>query len=118
MMNLEPFKTIQQQLSNLRQGNIQDSPLLNLFVNFIVFVPMPVFIKLSNRKIGSISAVLITFMSIVLVETIQYFIGRAADIDDVILNTAGAIIAVLIFDIVKKCLSKKRFSNLIKEENL
>ncbi len=85
--------------------------LLNLLVNLIIFAPMPIFIKLSNRKIGSIAAVFITFLSIVLVETIQYFTGRAADIDDVILNTVGAIITVLIFDfIVKKRLFKKRTS--------
>lgn len=90
---------------------MQFSPLLNLLVNLIIFAPMPIFIKLSNRKIGSIAAVFITFLSIVLVETIQYFTGRAADIDDVILNTVGAIIAVLIFDfIVKKRLFKKRTS--------
>ena len=110
-LNLEPFKTILQQLGDLRQGNMQFSPLLNLLVNLILFAPMPIFIKLSNRKIGSIAAVFITFLSIVLVEAIQYFTGRAADIDDVILNTVGAIIAVLIFDfIVKKRLSKKRTS--------
>lgn len=110
-LNFEPFKTILQQLGDLRQGNMQFSPLLNLLVNLIIFAPMPIFIKLSNRKIGSIAAVFITFLSIVLVETIQYFTGRAADIDDVILNTVGAIIAVLIFDfIVKKRLFKKRTS--------
>ena len=41
---------------------------------------------------------MITFLCIVFAETVQYFTGRAADIDDVILNMLGAVIALILFD--------------------
>ncbi len=106
--NLIPFKTLSTQIGDILSGNLQFSPLLNIVGNFIVFAPLPVFIKLVNKRIKSIFALLISFVSIIAVEVIQYLIGRAADIDDVILNMAGCIIAVIIFDQIVKRIKKRK----------
>ena len=44
-------------------------------------------------------------------ETVQYFTGRAADIDDVILNMLGAVIALILFDLILRKLKKNVKSN-------
>jgi glycopeptide antibiotics resistance protein len=44
----------------------------------------------------------------VLVEVTQYAVGRAADIDDVLLNTAGALIGALVARIVVAAVSVLR----------
>lgn len=51
---------------------------------------------------------LITFVCVVLVECIQYFTGRTADIDDVILNMFGAVAGLLIYYIIVKIYNSKR----------
>lgn len=108
LLNLVPFKTIVQQLGDAFNGNFQFSPILNLAANFVLFIPMPVLIRLSNKKIGNLSALLITFVCVVLVEGIQYFTGRTADIDDVILNMLGAVAGLLIYYIMVKIYDSKR----------
>ena len=42
-----------------------------------------------------------------LIETMQYFIGRSADIDDVIMNTIGGLLGYLLFWIGKNLLGRK-----------
>lgn len=111
LLNLVPFKTIIQQFGDLLGGNFSFSPVLNLMGNILLFAPMPVFIKLCNQKIGNLFAVVITFLCIVFAETVQYFTGRAADIDDVILNMLGAVIALILFDLILRKLKKNRKSN-------
>ena len=54
VLNLVPFKTIIQQFCDLLGGNFSLSPVLNLVGNILLFVPMPVFIKLCNQKIGNL----------------------------------------------------------------
>lgn len=111
--NLVPFKTLSTQIGDILSGNLQFSPLLNIAGNFIVFAPLPVFIKLTNKRLKSVFALLISFVCIIAVEFVQYLIGRAADIDDVILNMAGCIIAVIIFDrIMKRIKKEKRFNSV------
>ena len=42
-----------------------------------------------------------------LIETLQYFVGRSPDVDDVILNMAGLAIGVAIGILGKRCFRKK-----------
>lgn len=100
--NLIPFKTIVEQISYLLNGNAEFSPFTNLAGNLVLFLPMPIFIKLSNKKIKGIFVILITFIVVVMFETMQYVTGRVADIDDVILNMFGALIGLAIYYILEK----------------
>lgn len=81
--------------------------------NFVLLMPLGVFfhfcIKEQKRRM------LCVFLTSVAIETLQFIIGlligynyRSIDIDDVILNTVGGIIAVLIFDFAYKKLKERK----------
>jgi glycopeptide antibiotics resistance protein len=75
----------------------------NFFGNILMFMPMGAFLQLLyNKRFGKI--VLIAALSSCCIEFIQYlnmFIGyyRYVDVDDVILNTFGAIIGYWLYNI-------------------
>ena len=73
--------------------------------NIVLFIPIGFFITYyaSIKNIGS--AFLATLASSLVIETVQYFIGRSFDVDDIILNVIGGVLGFLIFvalDAVKK----------------
>lgn len=99
-VNLTPFK----EMTRYRIGS-------NLFVynvigNIALFIPYGYFISdtLKGKKISHI-LVPATITSLT-AEIIQYKIGRAFDVDDVILNVAGALIGFLVYISIQKIKSK------------
>lgn len=74
----------------------------NLFGNIILFIPLGIFLPfLSYRYRSLINVVVFAFISSASIETIQFIerqfeIYRFVDIDDVILNTLGAILGFVI----------------------
>lgn len=107
MLNLIPFKTIAEQLQSVLSGSGGISPALNLAANFLLFAPMPVFIMAVNKKLGAFASAMLTLCCVLGVELVQFFIGRSADIDDVILNMAGAVICVSVYQLIKKNIRSK-----------
>lgn len=110
--NFIPFKSI---ADSVKQS-VDTASIYGLFTvagNFVMLMPFGIFfhycIKSQKKRLLGV------FLASVLIETAQFLIGlmigynyRSVDIDDVILNTAGGILAVLIFDFaVKKIKSKK-----------
>ena len=63
-----------------------------LLGNVIMFAPIGFFVALLFREPRWWKSLLAGACSSLFVETVQFFIGRSSDIDDVILNTAGAIL--------------------------
>ena len=97
--NLVPFKEILRYSIGPENFNRQ------VIGNIILFIPLGFFFTYYTRikKIGSITiiAALISFT----IETVQKYIGRSFDIDDIILNVVGGIIGFLIYvglDAIKK----------------
>lgn len=78
--------------------------IMQLILNIGMFVPygllLPIAVK-SMRKWWKTSSVVLA--STLLIEILQYFIGRSADIDDVIMNFIGGLIGYLLFVIISKC---------------
>ena len=77
--------------------------------NILLFVPFGYFATCYCRIKGVGGIALITLLCSVIIETVQYFIGRCFDIDDIILNVVGGIFGFLIFiglDAIKKRLPK------------
>ena len=71
--------------------------------NILLFVPLGFFIPAvfrTKRKLYKI--VIISFCITFSVEFIQYFIGRLADIDDIITNVLGGIIGYQIFQLINR----------------
>jgi len=96
-INLIPFHTIGAYLS---RGNFFLS-LINLGGNVVVFLPIglmpPLLWKKWQRIWKAAGAGFLTSLSI---ETIQLFIGRSVDIDDVLLNTLGALLGYLLYRVL------------------
>ncbi|MCI8422389.1 MAG: VanZ family protein [Lawsonibacter sp.] len=68
-----------------------------LLGNIIMFTPIGFFPALLWRNGRWWKSLLIGFSASCTVEFIQFFIGRSTDIDDVILNTAGALAGFWVF---------------------
>lgn len=93
-INIIPFKSLIDFFSN---WNIKIL-ILNIGVNLILFMPMGFFIPiLFKNKIGNIKKfTLIMIIVTVIIEILQFLTYRGStDIDDVILNVFGAILAYL-----------------------
>ena len=73
----------------------------NVIGNILVFVPFGFFVSqfINAKKVITISA--ITFISSLTIELVQYRIGRAFDVDDIILNIIGGIIGFLVYIALK-----------------
>lgn len=107
-LNLIPFKTLVEQITNFLNGNTEYSPMLNLAGNLVLFMPMPILIKISNKKIKGIYVLLITLAVVIAFESMQYLTGRVADIDDVIINMFGAIIGLALYYVLGYVKTKRR----------
>lgn len=81
-----------------------------LLGNIIMFMPIGFFPALLWRRWKCWKSVLLGFCTSVSIEFIQFFIGRSTDIDDVILNTTGAIIGFWMY-----CLLRTTFPNFTKK---
>ena len=105
-VNLVPFQTIHNYLIGDKLA--RSFAVSNILGNIVLFLPLGIYIMLLNpvKKI-SIKVCYIALVSVI-VEAIQYLckVG-VTDIDDVILNTFGGLIGVLICKILYKILKEK-----------
>ena len=81
-----------------------------MLANIGIFSPVGFFTALLWRKPRWWKSLLIGFGASVTIEFIQFFIGRSTDIDDVILNTAGALAGFWVF-----CLLRAVFPSFIEK---
>lgn len=94
-VNFIPFATIKLFIKGYNEGTITLGALLeNLFGNLCVFMPFALFIPMLIPKLNCVWGVfLTTFLTVVLIEILQFiFLTGAMDIDDLILNTLGAML--------------------------
>ena len=98
-INLIPFKTIVEYVTAMVDGSIRGHAIRNLLGNLLLFFPMgfyiPFFVK-KTTKIKAYSMIMATL--IVLVEIIQLAAKSGSlDIDDFLLNFAGALMSFVLF---------------------
>ena len=69
----------------------------NIVGNVLLFIPYGFFSSyyLNNKKIGT--NVMLCLIATLCIESIQYYIGRVFDIDDIMLNVLGGFIGCLLF---------------------
>lgn len=72
----------------------------NIIGNIIMFIPFGFFASyfLKSKKISI--PLILTIILTTTIETVQYYIGRVFDIDDIILNIVGGILGYLLFIIM------------------
>ena len=102
---LTPFQEIRRALDHMSYWG-----LFMLLGNIIMFMPIGFFPALLWRKWRWWKSLLTGFCASTAIEFIQFFIGRSTDIDDVILNTTGALAGFWIF-----CLLRAVFPNFIEK---
>jgi glycopeptide antibiotics resistance protein len=103
--NLIPFNVFRETyIEVVRYGNI-NALLINFLGNVLMFAPIGFFLPLlwdmKGRKV-----VLIGFCISLFIETTQLFLPRGTDVDDLILNTAGTFLGLLIYKFLSKIIGK------------
>lgn len=97
-----PFREIINDLT----GNADDSA-LNLLGNMAIFLPFGFMIPIvSGRR--EFKIILILLLTSAAIETVRLFEGRRCDIDDVVLNTVGAVLGWILFSVLYEAKAKKR----------
>lgn len=99
-MNLVPFETIMLYIRAMVRGTINPGiAIANLVGNFLLFMPMGVYLPFFFKKIRTLlDYVLYMIPVLTMVELIQLLTKRGSfDIDDLILNLSGAIIGFWIW---------------------
>ncbi len=90
----------------------------DLLGNILIFIPVPFFLSLFFRIKSTARLVLISFLLSFLVESCQYILGiGVADVDDVILNTLGACIGVVLLRLVVGFRMKRSKNSKFKSKN-
>lgn len=98
LLNLVPFGSVRDYLSYIGYGTANLSTVIqNRVGNILAFIPIGLFPSLLFRKVNWKGAVLPAFGLSVFTEIGQYFLMRYASIDDILLNTLGALIGYGLF---------------------
>ncbi|CAN7750327.1 VanZ family protein [Paenibacillus sp. LjRoot56] len=95
-----PFYTIYSYLS----GELNVSPIIvmtNILGNIILFMPLGVYVQLLKKDKKISISMGIVFLISLLVEIFQFIFGiGATDIDDIILNSLGGLIGILVYKVL------------------
>ena len=116
-LNLVPFKTISIYIKNMYLDILTtENVMYNLVGNFICMMPLSIFLPLLFKCENNIKTFIKTIILIpIMIELIQFITtSGSCDIDDVILNSSGAIILYLLISI--KRVKRLLFKILIREE--
>ncbi|WP_234703466.1 VanZ family protein [Metabacillus indicus] len=98
--NFVPFKTINLYVHAIFDGSMnRDTPIKNLFGNFVMFLPMGIYLPYFIKRMNKVSVFSISMMiSLLVIEIVQVAAKRGSfDIDDFILNMSGALIGYFIW---------------------
>jgi glycopeptide antibiotics resistance protein len=100
--NFEPLYTINNYMDKYRaEGVMSRNVFLNLVGNIIVFIPWGLYLPILFKKIKSLIGTLKgTLLFVIAIEVAQLITTLGSfDVDDIILNTLGAIIGYLIYKV-------------------
>ena len=100
--NLIPFKTIVSYINNANSLNEAVRAISNVIGNLCLFVPIGFLFPIASKKVSLKRFIIFVLLLILAIEAVQFYVGRSADIDDLILNLLGALCGYLGCCIVKK----------------
>lgn len=103
-LNLVPFRVFQE-----TWGMPEPKKIAQTVANVVMFVPLGFLLPVAFPKMRSLwkAALTLALLSFA-IEFTQYFTGRSADIDDLMLNTLGGILGYLVFFAASKLFRKQR----------
>ena len=99
--NLIPFKVLIETYREVFMNGYVEYFLINFLGNIILFMPfgfiIPLLWNVSNKKVIVIGTCISFF-----IEIIQLLLARGTDVDDLILNTSGVILGLLLYKLLYK----------------
>ena len=97
-INLVPFKTIREFCTSIEL----DTFLVNIVGNIVMFMPWGFGVVLLWRKNRHVRKVILYSLLLPLfIETMQLFIGRNVDVDDLILNFIGSCLGTILYFLMR-----------------
>ena len=97
-LNLVPFRVFQE-----TWGMPEPKKIAQTTANVVMFVPLGFLLPVAFPKMRNLWKVTLTLALLsFVIEFTQYFTGRSADIDDLMLNTLGGLLGCLFFFVVSK----------------
>ena len=103
-LNIIPFRVFQE-----TWGMPKPKKIAQTVANVVMFVPLGILLPVAFPKMCGVAR---TTLALALfsfgIEFTQYFTGRSADIDDLMLNTLGGVLGYLIFFVLSKRFRKKQ----------
>ena len=103
LLNLHPFIW----MSTIYSMGLKKM-LQQLILNICMFIPLGFLLPILFRMFRKFWTTLFaTFLVTLFIEVFQYFIGRSADIDDLIMNIMGGILGFALYALFKKVLNSQ-----------
>lgn len=98
-INMIPFHTVRTFFRHFRPGIF----MVNIVGNVAMFMPWGFGLPLLwKRRQSFLSAALFSLLLPLFIETVQLFIGRSVDIDDIILNFTGGMLGACCYFLIRK----------------
>lgn len=102
-VNLVPFRSIIDYFQHYVRGYFE----VNLLGNIFMFMPWGFGLVLLWKRQQQVSSIILCALGLTLfIETIQLFIGRSVDVDDIILNFAGSCLGAALYFLLRKSFPK------------
>ena len=99
--NLIPFKVLFETYQEVFVNGYINYFLINFLGNIILFIPFGLIVPLL-WKTSTVKTILIGFCSSLFIEICQLFLTRGTDIDDLMLNTTGVLLGILVIKFLQK----------------
>lgn len=114
-INIIPFATILEYINSagkISLGLVVD----NIVGNVVVFIPFGLYLQIFRKKKTIWKSVGVLALASIFIEIIQWVLGvGVSDIDDILLNTLGGLIGVLLYMVLLKISrSERRAENIVK----
>ena len=102
-INLVPFRSIIGYFEHYVRGYFE----VNFIGNILMFMPWGFGLVLLWKRQQRISSVILCALGLTLfIETVQLFIGRSVDVDDIILNFLGSCLGAVLYFLLRKLFPK------------
>lgn len=100
--NFIPFKTILF-YADIHGNFLQSLSDINILGNVVAFIPYGMYLQVIRKRKTFAKGLLIVVLTSIAIEMIQLAFGLGAcDIDDVLLNSIGGVIGLLVYALIRK----------------
>jgi glycopeptide antibiotics resistance protein len=88
--------------------------LREMVYNFAVFIPLGLLLYVNLKRAGFWQKLALIFIFSLAVEIVQFvFAIGAADVTDIVTNTSGGLLGLVLYDLAKKCVDNQKLDQFI-----